>query len=607
MGDADNRQQTTLVFWALVAGAIALTVLLAYLDLRMGIAFAIICWVGMAGMWQRREADVRKAAWRLARAVGEFDKGVKPKLDAQNDAFEPLEEALNGLYEQNEQQAYKSAVLIDTSQAVVETQTLAEGMQALMTRALDASEAEGARAVIVNPYGGKPYRFGNGVLSNRMGGYDEAVLIHIRKKGAESYLENHAEVRSVLELVPHSALPFTSVLAYPLFANGSMTGGMWFGYREDAVPTPAERAYLRQMVSMGQGLVAKEHMESVAGQQRGQMAGVLNQSRDAIIMVDAQNRITAVNQSMLALFETAERLHPHQATHLPVREVFRNRELVALLADSAENANAREIASSNNTVFHASASSICDEKGVSIGKVVSFFDVTEYKDAEASKDAYVQMVNHDLQNPINIIRRNAESLESTETDGLQKEIIAEIKHNAERMESYVKNVLDLGRIERGLDPSGFRPQDVGNLLGKIQRAHDHPARQQGNTIVIKPLAQPLSINGDAVALDTALTNLVTNALKYAAGTGEITLGAYPDENQVLITVSDRGNGIPKSEQLKIFEQGHRVAEIENTAVRGSGLGLSMVHSIAEQHKGRVWVDSDLGRGSTFTIALPRVY
>jgi signal transduction histidine kinase len=223
------------------------------------------------------------------------------------------------------------------------------------------------------------------------------------------------------------------------------------------------------------------------------------------------------------------------------------------------------------------------------------------------KSDFVSNVSHELRTPLASIRVFAELLRLgrvTAHDKVQ-EYGESIESESLRLTRLVDNILDFSRIESGRKTYRFEPVDVRAVVDSTLRSFDVRLRHDGFTVEIEAPAAPLPrVAADADALSQALANLLDNALKYSGDARRLTLRLASDADEVRIAVTDRGIGIPRPEHDKIFERFHRVGSGLVHDVKGSGLGLAIVRHIVEAHRGRIAVDSEPGRGSTFAIHLP---
>lgn len=221
------------------------------------------------------------------------------------------------------------------------------------------------------------------------------------------------------------------------------------------------------------------------------------------------------------------------------------------------------------------------------------------------KSDFVSNVSHELRTPLALIRLYAETLEMGRLKSPEKyqEYYQIIRKESERLTSLINNILDFSRIEAGRKEYDFRQTDLRELVSNTIESYRYQIEQHGFMLEerIDPVP-PLRVDREAMA--RSLVNLVNNALKYSQDRKYIGVNLYRENGSVKLEVIDHGIGIPDQEQSKIFEKFYRVGDplVHNT--KGSGLGLSLVRHIVEAHGGQVRVDSTLGRGSKFTIALP---
>jgi signal transduction histidine kinase len=223
------------------------------------------------------------------------------------------------------------------------------------------------------------------------------------------------------------------------------------------------------------------------------------------------------------------------------------------------------------------------------------------------KSDFVSNVSHELRTPVASIRVFGELLRMGRAQDPEKvrEYGEHIEGESRRLTRLIDNILDFSRIESGRKVYRFESGDLREVVDAVIRTFEMRAAAAGMTIACSlpngPVP-PVRMDPDAIA--QAFQNLLDNAVKYANGSTAIRVTISEEGGWVAVAVCDSGIGIPRDEQRKIFERFHRVGTGLVHDVKGSGLGLSIVHHIVEAHGGTVGVESDPGSGSTFTIRLP---
>jgi len=224
----------------------------------------------------------------------------------------------------------------------------------------------------------------------------------------------------------------------------------------------------------------------------------------------------------------------------------------------------------------------------------------------ALRSQFVSSVSHELKTPLTAIRMFAETLRLGRPSDprMREEYLDTIVNESERLTRLLNNVLDFSRIEQQKKTYHQQPHPLADVIGAAVRAVQYPLAQQGFELHLE-LADSLPIVCvDADAIEQAVLNLLTNAMKYSGDARVIELRAETAGSEVVISVRDGGIGIPAKEQCKIFEKFYRVPTPENRRIPGTGLGLTLVDHIARSHGGFVSVDSAPGSGSTFAVHLP---
>ena len=222
---------------------------------------------------------------------------------------------------------------------------------------------------------------------------------------------------------------------------------------------------------------------------------------------------------------------------------------------------------------------------------------------------FVANVSHELKTPATSLKLLAESLEETiEEDPVQARLFAaQLKKETERLAQLITDLLDLARLESEERVEYPNLVDVRGVLMTVLARMRRVARRKNISLQWKRFgkAAQYAVRGDETQLTSMFTNLVDNAIKYTPPGGRVEVTGGMDGPEIVIQIADTGIGIPEGKLSRIFERFYRVDKARSKATGGTGLGLSIVKHIAENHGGRVTVESTLGEGSVFTVHLPR--
>ncbi len=237
-------------------------------------------------------------------------------------------------------------------------------------------------------------------------------------------------------------------------------------------------------------------------------------------------------------------------------------------------------------------------------------DVTEEKQKERIKSEFISVVSHELRTPMTVIRGYS-SLLSDGTLGTlnekQKEYIDKINSETGRLLELANDMLDIQKFESGKIELHFSKQNVLEIVEKVVHSYADPFKKKGIDFKIENNIQDASLTNalvDPKYFERVLSNLLSNALKYTEkGSVQVFL-LNPDEDHIVMAVKDTGPGVPEAAIPHLFERFYQAEGVMARKVGGSGLGLSIVKTITEAHKGMCWLESKLGVGSTFYVALP---
>jgi two-component system phosphate regulon sensor histidine kinase PhoR len=330
---------------------------------------------------------------------------------------------------------------------------------------------------------------------------------------------------------------------------------------------------------------------------------VLNSITDPILVLDDMRRIVLMNPAAELLFGVETSAVQGQ----PLRDVVHS----AQLADFAEGVDERldEWSTEDGKTFVPRITPVDDASGPTERWVLALRDVTRFKQLNRNQSEFTRIVSHDLRSPLTSMQGFASMLELNlvgELNDKQAHFVEKILNGITQMTALVDNIQDAGRFdpETGFYELQRSPCDLGEMLRKIVDNHLVPAEKQELTISVSIADDVPVINADANMLERAIINLVDNAIKYSPNGGKIQVGVKRNRGKVVVSVRDNGLGISSDYQKHIFDRHVRIPRKEHKKVKGSGLGLFIVRSVAQHHGGDAWLESKEGQGTTFFFGIP---
>lgn len=364
---------------------------------------------------------------------------------------------------------------------------------------------------------------------------------------------------------------------------------------------------LERMAKSAASIISNLRLYQEIVEEKEELLHTLESLSAGIVLVGTNGRVMQMNASARTIFNVGM-----EAIGADYKTIVRDDAVADLIAQGIEGMESEtlEVALSadgrGERVFQVQTAQVRSEDGRLIGAVGILNDVTELKNIERMKSAFVATVSHELRTPLTAIKGFISTLlmDDTFPEEDRREFYTIIDHECDRLTRLINDLLNIARIEAGesLKPT-YEAVDIVQLTRKVVLI-----QRQGTAkheIVMEAPDPPLEIIGDADKLDQILTNLIGNAVKYSPSGGRITVKIEVKEPDVLISVKDQGIGIPKEHLPKIFERFHRVHTEDNRKIYGTGLGLFLVKHLVEQiHLGKVWAESELGQGSTFYVQLP---
>jgi two-component system NtrC family sensor kinase len=324
---------------------------------------------------------------------------------------------------------------------------------------------------------------------------------------------------------------------------------------------------------------------------------VMMHIEDGVIILDNKSNLLSINPAARRAFGLWQ---DDDVSGKPVKEVLPHPDLNALLDAGANNpVPHHEITFDDGRVLSAQYTLIPN-----IGLAVTMQDITYLKQIDRLKNEFVHMVSHDLRSPLTAILGYMDLLGRVgPLNEQQGEFIKRVQASVQNITALVNDLLDLGRIEAGFDSQGELVPLEGIIRFALETLDGQITDKRLNLHLNLPQMDIPQVRGNPIRLRQMLDNLIGNAIKYTPEDGDITIELGVQSEQVILRISDTGPGIPPVDQPHVFEKFYRASNVPK-GVGGSGLGLAIVKSIVDSHQGRVWVESLLGKGSTFTVVLP---
>jgi two-component system phosphate regulon sensor histidine kinase PhoR len=324
---------------------------------------------------------------------------------------------------------------------------------------------------------------------------------------------------------------------------------------------------------------------------------------EGVLAVDADMRVIFGNDA----FARAVRARWPLPEQVPVRELARDPELIDLLdavVARGERLKRRlHLVSAGGRSYEVQAAPLA--VGARRGALALFHDITDLERLERIRKDFVANVSHELRTPLTAIRGYAETLLDGALEDPQnnRKFVEVILAHAIRLNNISADLLVLSELESNRPAPEPEPVPVRAAVEAALRTVESEARLR-DVRVLGGAVDDTFILGHRTGLEQALVNLLDNAVKFNRPGGEVTLEARRNDGQVVIRVSDTGIGIPSEDLPRIFERFYRVDKGRSREVGGTGLGLSIVKHAVERMHGEVRVDSQVGKGSTFTVLLP---
>jgi two-component system phosphate regulon sensor histidine kinase PhoR len=339
--------------------------------------------------------------------------------------------------------------------------------------------------------------------------------------------------------------------------------------------------------------------------EKERLQAVLDGMAEGVLVVDPEGQVALANDRVGELFSVSHGLVGRTSLEA-LRSPELSEALVAAARDDDPVSQTIQLHHPTPRTLRVQAVRFPGGARESMGTVAVFHDVTELAQLERMRREFVANASHELRTPLAAIRGFAETLlrpsDLSESD--RRSYLEIIDRHARRLGQLVGDLLELSRIESGKTELEQAPVDVGVLIASLLREYELRAAEASITLA-SDVQAPAIARADSSAVEQILTNLLDNAIKYTEPGGSVVLQAMPVDGWLQIRVADDGPGIPEEDLARIFERFYRVDKARSRDLGGTGLGLAIVKHLAQSLGGEINVESEVSRGSTFTLLLPK--
>jgi PAS domain S-box-containing protein len=417
-----------------------------------------------------------------------------------------------------------------------------------------------------------------------------------------------------------TGLPLRQVVALPMSIGRDLIGVLYVFRTHGTSFTPDDRQILSSFADQAAIAVHNAQLYQRLVQEKRRLDAILQHSADGVMILDQGQVITVFNRALSELtgWTAAEAVGRHHDEVIVWARLDTELDLARAAAggwplakeDGAKHPLYAEgdLRRRNGATVSAGITyaPLLDRDGRLVNIIANVRDITRFREADRLKSTFVSIVSHELKTPVATILGYAETLARPDArwdPDTVRELAETIQDEAKQLDRLITDLLDVSRLQAGALPltvedvalDALACRVVQRFQGQTDR-HDLAARF--------PEDFPL-VRGDRMRLEQVLNNLVSNAIRYSPEGGRVRIRGRVRRDDVVVTVTDEGIGIPATEQGRIFEAFYRVDDRSTRKTRGAGLGLFLARAIVEAHGGRLWVESEPGEGSSFSFSLSR--
>lgn len=360
-----------------------------------------------------------------------------------------------------------------------------------------------------------------------------------------------------------------------------------FGQMADAYNSMAERLEYFESSNLNKILFEKNRAEAV-----------IHSLKDASVGIDKDDIVLFANNQALQLLG----LSSEDMVGKPVKEMSSRNDLFRFLIESENSSPFKIVVDNRENYFTKEVLEVKQQDGAA-NKVILLKNITSFKELDVAKTNFIATISHELKTPLASSDFGLKLLEDERVgtlSGEQKELVRHLKEDNQRMLRILSELLNMSQVEAGKLELKMEAADPLALINKAISSVQAAADEKNVSLHTDMDSALPMINADEEKVSWVLVNFLTNAIKFSPLRSVVTLAVVQDKERLVFTVYDQGPGIDRQYLPKIFDRYFRVPDNANP---GTGLGLAISKEFIEAMKGRIWVESEIGRGSSFSFAL----
>ena len=483
--------------------------------------------------------------------------------------------------------------------AAIDPTDLQRTLESLMSQALTRGVSS-VRVVLSRPSAAdgaisQDRRFGSGEYTQLFAHNDDVIARRTFQEGL--FVLNNTPLEQTLHITKGELIP-NMLVASPLTWRDQWLGAVWLTYQDMPSSGHEEIAFIKTLAErLSRAVVAAQSLEDSKALSY-QLEALLKHMPEAVLITDAAGIVLFENKAALNLFSKDKK--PLRGTKL---DTLLPRDAAKFIEKGQTSPMTEEIRFPGDKIYRIFMDQLTLYKGYT-GLGIIFRDITQDKLNESLKTEFVATVSHELRSPLTIVHGYAKILRLTgnlneQQDATMRKIIDGI----EEMKHLVQNLLDISRLEDETTLE-FEQINAVHLAKEVMKSLEAQSRQKNIQVKFSSSDSPIYIQANSTYLRQALKNLLDNAIKFTNLGGKVSVNVRTQDQHVIYSVQDNGIGVAPLDQHRLFDKFQRINPPSGIDSEGSGLGLAIVSSVAERHRGKVWVESRLGEGSTFYLKIP---